>query len=77
LTNETKYQPDTGLDKELELIQDLANCKPGKKHAEEYEILCERIIRTLFETNYFNKLRNQYKTKDEHFRMDLIGALKL
>lgn len=60
-----------------ELIQHLANCKPGKKHSGEFEEVCEKILRTLFEANYFNKLRNQYKTKDEHFRMDLIGSLKI
>lgn len=59
------------------LIQKLIDCKPGKKSAGEYEEICEKILRTLFEANYFNKLRNQYKTKDEHFRMDLIGALKI
>ncbi len=64
-------------DETSELIQKLIDCKPGKKHASEYEKICEQILRTLFEANYFNKLRNQYKTKDEHFRMDLIGALKI
>ena len=59
------------------LIQKLIDCKPGKKSAGEYEEICEQILRTLFEANYFNKLRNQYKTKDEHFRMDLIGSLKI
>jgi len=60
-----------------ELIQRLNDCKAGQKHSREYEEICERILRTLFEANYFNKLRNQYKTKDEHFRMDLIGSLKI
>jgi len=59
------------------LIQRLNNCKSGKKHSSEYEEICEKILRNLFEANYFNKLRNQYKTKDEHFRMDLIGSLKI
>lgn len=65
------------VDKTTELIQRLNECKPGKKHSGEYEKICEEILRTLFEVNYFNKLRNQYKTKDEHFRMDLIGSLKI
>lgn len=64
-------------DETSDLIQKLIECKPGKKSAGEYEEICEKILRTLFEANYFNKLRNQYKTKDEHFRMDLIGALKI
>jgi len=64
-------------DETSELIQALLKCKSGKRHAEEYEEICEKVLRNLFETNYFNKLRNQYKTKDEHFRMDLIGALKI
>ena len=65
------------VDKTTELIQRLNECKPGKKNSGEYEKICEEILRTLFEVNYFNKLRNQYKTKDEHFRMDLIGSLKI
>lgn len=65
------------VDKTAELIRRLNECKPGKKHSGEYEKVCEEILRTLFEVNYFNKLRNQYKTKDEHFRMDLIGSLKI
>lgn len=64
-------------DETSNLIKKLKDCKPGKKQAREYEEICEQILRVLFETNYFNKLRNQYKTKDEHFRMDLIGALKI
>ena len=31
----------------------------------------------LFESNYFNILTSQHKTKDQHFRMDLIGSLKI
>lgn len=65
------------IDEISELIQRLIDCKPGKKHSGEYEEICEKILRTLFEANYFNKLRNQYKTKDKHFRMDLIGSLKI
>lgn len=64
-------------DETNKLIQRLLDCKPGKKYAGEYEEIFEKALRMLFETNYFNKLRNQYKTKDEHFRMDLIGALKI
>lgn len=58
------------------LVQGLKNCKPGKEFSLEYEEICEKIIRVLFETNYFNKLVNQHKTQDSHFRMDLIGSLK-
>lgn len=60
-----------------DLIQQLRDCKSGKKYSGDYEKICEKIIRTLFETNYFNRLENQHKTKDEHFRMDLIGSLKI
>lgn len=60
-----------------ELIQCLKLCKTGQKTSGEYEKICERIIRTLFEANYFNRLTSQHKTKDKHFRMDLMGALKI
>ena len=60
-----------------DLIQRLKDCKSGKKYSGNYEDICEEIIRTLFETNYFNRLTKQHKTKDEHFRMDLIGSLKI
>ncbi len=63
--------------KTRELIQRLKNCKPGKTYSSEYENICEEILRTLFEANYFNRLTNQYKTQDAHFRMDLIGSLKI
>lgn len=59
------------------LIRQLDDCKPGKKHSRQYEEVCELIIRNLFEPNYFNRLTSQHKTKDEHFRMDLIGSLKI
>lgn len=60
-----------------ELIRQLRDCKSGKKYSGDYEDICEEIIRTLFEANYFNRLTRQHKTKDEHFRMDLIGSLKI
>lgn len=59
------------------LIQKLKDCKSGKKYSGDYEDICEEIIRALFEANYFNRLTRQHKTKDEHFRMDLIGSLKI
>lgn len=59
------------------LIKRLQACKSGKKYSGEYEDVCEEILRFLFEANYFNRLTRQHKTKDEHFRMDLIGALKI
>lgn len=61
----------------IHLIQRLTSCKSGKTHSSEYEEICEEILRYLFEANYFNKLTKQHKTNDEHFRMDLIGALKI
>lgn len=60
-----------------ELIQRLKECRPGIRHSGEYERICEDIIRALFEANYFNSLTNQNKTRDKHFRMDLIGSLKI
>ena len=59
------------------LIERLQVCKSGKKYSGEYESVCEEILRFLFEANYFNRLTRQHKTKDEHFRMDLIGSLKI
>lgn len=59
------------------LIKRLANCTAGRENSREYENICEDIIRHLFEANYFNRLTSQHKTADEHFRMDLIGALKI
>lgn len=59
-----------------ELVQSLEECKPGKKYSSEYESICERILSTLF-ASYFNRLTNQHKTSDEHFRMDMIGSLKI
>ena len=60
-----------------DLLFRLKECKIGKKHSAEFENICEEIVRYLFETNYFSRLTKQHKTKDEHFRMDLIGALKI
>ena len=63
--------------KSHELMQQLKNCKMGRDYSEAYEDLCESIVRLLFEADYFNKLTNQHKTNDKHFRMDLIGSLKV
>ena len=59
------------------LIKRLSNCTAGRENSREYEKICEDIIRHLFEATYFNRLTSQHKTNDEHFRMDLIGALKI
>ncbi len=59
-----------------ELIRRLIDCETGQACSGEYENICEEILRNLFEANYFNRLTRQHKTKDEHFRMDLIGSLK-
>lgn len=63
-------------DEVKELIQQLGECKPGKKYSSEYENICEKILSNLF-ASYFNRLTNQHKTSDEHFRMDMIGSLKI
>ena len=59
------------------LIQRLKDCVAGRETFGIYEEICEKIIRTLFEANYFNRLTSQHKTNDKHFRMDLIGSLKI
>ena len=64
-------------DKTALLIKRLSNCAAGRENSKEYEKVCEDIIRHLFEANYFNRLTSQHKTNDEHFRMDLIGSLKI
>jgi hypothetical protein len=58
-------------------VNRLRECKPGRKYSGEYEDICEAILRKLFEASYFNRLTRQHKTDDEHFRMDLVGALKI
>ena len=59
------------------LIQRLKDCDPGTTSSREYENICEDVLRYLFEANYFNRLTSQHKTTDKHFRMDLIGSLKI
>lgn len=59
------------------LIQRLENCEPGTASSREYENICEDVLRYLLEANYFNRLTSQHKTTDKHFRMDLIGSLKI
>ena len=71
------YEAEKEVTETSELIRQLKDCKSGKKYSGDYEDICEEIIRTLFETDYFNRLTRQHKTKDEHFRMDLIGSLKI
>lgn len=67
---------ETEVNKSDLLIRRLTSCTAGRENSREYEKICEEILRHLFEANYFNRLTNQHKTNDEHFRMDLIGALK-
>ena len=59
------------------LIKEIEDCPAGRENSREYEEICEKILRHLFEANYFNRLTSQHKTNDEHFRMDLIGSLKI
>lgn len=59
------------------LLQRLSTCQTGQRKAGEYEEICEAILRFLFEASYFNRLTSQHKTNDTHFRMDLIGSLKI
>lgn len=77
-TEETIIQEaEKEVSKANELIERLKLCETGKEYSSKYENICEEILRTLFEASYFNRLTRQYKTRDEHFRMDLIGALKV
>lgn len=71
------YEAEKEATETSDLIRQLKDCKSGKKYSGDYEDICEEIIRTLFEADYFNRLTRQHKTKDEHFRMDLIGSLKI
>lgn len=71
------YEAEKEVTETSNLIRQLKDCKSGKKYSINYESICEEIIRALFEANYFNRLTKQHKTKDEHFRMDLIGSLKI
>ena len=59
------------------LLQRLNNCPAGTGTSREFEKICEDILRHLLEANYFNRLTSQHKTNDQHFRMDLIGSLKI
>ena len=78
VTSEEKiiYEEEKEAIQNENLIQQLKACRPGPKNSGDYEDICEKIIRALFEANYFNRLTKQHKTEDEHFRMDLIGSLK-
>lgn len=78
VSTEDKHLEDAEEDnKNALLIQKLVNCPTGREASEEYEEICEEVIRHLLEANYFNRLTSQHKTNDEHFRMDLIGSLKI
>ena len=57
------------------LIDELSQCKHGKKYFREYEKLCSKIIDELFLHEFSTKV-DQHKTKDQLFRMDTICALK-
>ena len=62
---------------ELQLIERLNNCKTGRtdKADKEYEKICAEIISYLFK-NEFSQFSEQYSTKDDMFRMDIICGLK-
>lgn len=69
-TTSTEYQ-----DKGKVLSEELKACKIGKGNAVEYEKVCTRIIKYLFEPE-FSKFSEQHKTGDSMFRMDILCALK-
>ena len=75
--NEIVHEVETETAKTSELIRQLQDCPPGQDFSGDYEKICEKILRTLFEATYFNRLTAQHRTEDEHFRMDLIGSLKI
>ncbi len=76
---ESEIGQETAKEKDIsaELLCRLNECKDGNEYASEFEDICEEILRYLFEANYFNGLKRQRKTEDGHFRMDLIGSLKI
>lgn len=57
------------------LICDFEACPSGKEHADEYERLCEKAIKELFEgeLGVFNR---QHPVADGFHRLDLIASLK-
>lgn len=63
--------------KTRELIQRLKECEEKEGQWRAYEDVCEEILRSLLESDYFNRLIRQHKTNDERFRMDMIGSLKI
>ena len=50
-------------------------CKPGREDEKKYEKICEKAIKYLFKTEFF-QISSQYSTNDNIFRMDLITSLK-
>ena len=59
----------------IEYINKLKTCKSGKNDSRKYEEVCEEIIRYLFSDTFYH-MSSQHKTKDKHFRMDLICSFK-
>lgn len=58
-----------------EYINQLKACQSGTAHSREYEKNCESIIRYLFGEVFYH-MSSQHKTKDTHFRMDLICSFR-
>lgn len=71
----TDYSPLYILKRSDYLKKQLENCKSGNDYAAMYEKICQDIIEFLF-PNAFYIISSQHKTKDEHFRMDLICSLR-
>ena len=53
----------------------LNECETGHENSIKYEKVCQDIIEFLF-SDVFYTISPQYKTDDEHFRMDLICSLR-
>ena len=70
-----EYSPRYIIERASFLKKQLEACKTGQEHATEYENLCNRIIEFLFSSAFY-VMSDQHKTKDEHFRMDLICSLR-
>lgn len=71
---DTELKPKSQYEKFEKLLN---QCKTGKIQNEDrkYEIICTKIIKYLFETEFF-QMSTQHKTGDNLFRMDMICSLK-
>ncbi len=57
------------------LINELHNCKAGKKHSREFEIICQNLLQTIF-SNQLTLWRNQKQSNNNLYRFDLLCRIK-